>query len=96
MHVPLIESPFVCWGGPDPVVPAPKKTARAGVPPLVEDEVGAVAHVYREIARRIASNAFTRHASTLGDALHRTPLLFRLAGIGRIADLHGEAARRAR
>ena len=66
----LIESPFVFWRAPEPVVAAAKQTARAGVAPLVEDEVGAVAHVYREIARRIASNAFTRHASTLGEALH--------------------------
>jgi hypothetical protein len=36
---------------------------------FANDEVGAVWHVYREIARRIPQNAYTRHASTLGDAL---------------------------
>jgi hypothetical protein len=66
----LIESPFVFWRASEPVVAAAtKEPARAEVPLLVEDEVGAVAHVYREIARRIASNAFTRHASDLGKAL---------------------------
>jgi len=32
------------------------------------DEVGAVWHVYREIAKRIPRNEYTRHASTLGTA----------------------------
>jgi hypothetical protein len=63
----LIESPFVFWRAPEPAVAA--RPARIEVPALVEDEVGAVAHVYREIARRIRTNTFTRHASTLGDAL---------------------------
>jgi hypothetical protein len=63
----LIESPFAFWRAPEPVVAA--RPARIDVPVLVEDEVGAVAHVYREIARRIRSNTYTRHASTLGDAL---------------------------
>ena len=63
----LIEPPLSFWRAPDLVVAAPAR--RASVAALVEDEVGAVAHVYREIAQRIASNAFTRHASTLGDAL---------------------------
>jgi hypothetical protein len=40
--------------------------ARAAPPG--EDEVGAVWHIYREIGRRIARNAYTRHASTLGKA----------------------------
>jgi hypothetical protein len=62
----LIESALSFWHSPEPALAAP---ARASVAALVEDEVGAVAHVYREIARRIASNAFTRHASDLGKAL---------------------------
>jgi hypothetical protein len=33
------------------------------------DETGAVWHVYREIAQRIPRKAYTRHASSLGDAL---------------------------
>lgn len=28
------------------------------------DEVGALAHVYSEIARRLSRNAYTRHAGT--------------------------------
>ncbi len=36
---------------------------------FAQEEVGAVAHLYREIARRVPRNAFTRHASTLGDRL---------------------------
>ncbi|HJT97086.1 MAG TPA: hypothetical protein VJ696_02130 [Rhodanobacteraceae bacterium] len=63
----LIESPLAFWRAPEPVAFA--KPARAVVPALVEDEVGAVAHVYREIAQRISRNSYTRHASTLGDAL---------------------------
>jgi hypothetical protein len=64
----LIETPFAFWRAPEPVAVA-KPAARIEVPALVEDEVGAVAHVYREIARRIRRNSFTRHPSTLGDAL---------------------------
>lgn len=33
------------------------------------DRTGELSPVYREISRRIARAAFTRHASTLGDAL---------------------------
>jgi hypothetical protein len=33
------------------------------------DRTGELSPVYREIARRIARDAYTRHASTLGDAL---------------------------
>ncbi|HEU4663295.1 MAG TPA: hypothetical protein VFS55_04630 [Dokdonella sp.] len=33
------------------------------------DRTGELSPVYREIARRIAREAYTRHASTLGDAL---------------------------
>ena len=36
---------------------------------FANDEIGAVWQVYREIAQRIPRKAFTRHASTLGDAL---------------------------
>ena len=36
--------------------------------PLGEDEVGAVWHIYQEIGRRLARNAYTRHAGTLGGA----------------------------
>jgi hypothetical protein len=32
----------------------------------LDDEIGAVAPIYREIARRIPINAYTRHESTLG------------------------------
>jgi hypothetical protein len=44
--------------------------ARAPVADLfANDEIGAVWQVYREIARRIPRKAYTRHASTLGEAL---------------------------
>jgi hypothetical protein len=33
------------------------------------DRTGELSPVYREISRRIAGAAFTRHVSTLGDAL---------------------------
>jgi hypothetical protein len=46
---------------------APREVARLDL--FAYDEVGAVAHVYREIAQRIARKSFTTHASTLGDAL---------------------------
>ena len=36
---------------------------------FANDEIGAVWQVYREIAARIPRNEYTRHASTLGDAL---------------------------
>jgi hypothetical protein len=36
---------------------------------FAEEETGAVAHLYREIAQRIPRNAFTRHASALGETL---------------------------
>jgi hypothetical protein len=62
-----IEPAVGFWQSSDAAVAKPRNAA--SVAALVEDEVGAVAHVYREIARRIANNAFTRHASTLGDAL---------------------------
>ena len=48
------------------IVPAKSKPAPAPAPASGEDEVGAVWHVYREIARRIPRHQYTRHASTLG------------------------------
>ena len=39
----------------------------ASAAPFGEDEAGAVWHIYREIGRRIARNAYTRHASALGE-----------------------------
>jgi hypothetical protein len=65
----LIESPFVFWRAPEPFVAVARKPARVEVSAYVQDEVGAVAHVYREIAQRIHRNAYTRHASTLGTTL---------------------------
>jgi hypothetical protein len=53
------------WQAPDLPAAAHGSAAAAA---FVEDEVGAVAHVYREIASRLRRNAFTRHASTLGKA----------------------------
>ena len=64
----LYESAFAFWRAPEPVA-VTAKPARIDVPALVEDEVGAVAHLYREIARRIPRKAYTRHPSRLGDAL---------------------------
>ena len=61
-----IESSMAFWQTPEPVMGAAQ--ARKSIAALVEDEVGAVAHVYREIARRIRRNAYTRHASTRGSA----------------------------
>ncbi len=50
----------------------PRRDAVVVRAPLVDafanDEAGAVWHVYREIARRIPRNAYTRHASKLGTA----------------------------
>ena len=49
---------------------APLPTAAAtGIDFAFTDRTGELSPVYREIARRIAGKAFTRHASTLGDAL---------------------------
>jgi hypothetical protein len=50
------------------VMPAPTAT----VPDIAfafTDRTGELSPVYREIARRIARDAYTCHASTLGDAL---------------------------
>lgn len=48
--------------------PAPTATS-LDVEFAFTDRTGELTPVYREIARRIARDAFTRHASTLGDAL---------------------------
>ena len=49
---------------------APASTAAAlDIAFAFTDRTGELSPVYREIARRIAGAAFTRHASTLGDAL---------------------------
>jgi hypothetical protein len=62
----VVEPAFGLWQ-------PPRTEAAAARTPVVDlfanDEVGAVWQVYREIARRIPRNAYTRHASTLGDAL---------------------------
>jgi hypothetical protein len=62
----LVESisdlPGTTWA----VAGAMPNVARAAPPG--EDEVGAVWHIYQEIGRRIARNAYTRHASALGKA----------------------------
>ena len=60
------ESATTFWQAPEP------RVAIARTPPAAafgEDDIGAVWHVYREIARRIPRNAYTRHASALGDTL---------------------------
>ncbi len=67
-------SPESTAGAWQPFQTQSRVAAAIARPPTVEstgtpDEVGAVWHVYREIARRIPRNAYTRHASTLGGAL---------------------------
>jgi len=54
-----------------PATPAQPLPARASAlaDAFAEEETGAVAHLYREIARRIPRNAFTPHASTLVERL---------------------------
>jgi hypothetical protein len=65
----VIEPTVAFWQAPN--APAAKVLKRAADAAFAAtDEVGAVWHVYREIAQRIPRNAFTRHASTLGKA-HR-------------------------
>ena len=54
------------WQAPGQRVAMASTHARAA---FAEDEIGAVWHVYREIARRIPRNAYTRHASRLGETL---------------------------
>jgi len=49
---------------------APAPTAAASdIAFAFTDRTGELSPVYREISRRIAGAAFTRHVSTLGDAL---------------------------
>jgi hypothetical protein len=62
-----IEPAMTFWQAPAMNVTVARKSATT--PTFGEDEIGAVWHVYREIARRIPRNAYTRHASTLGEAL---------------------------
>ena len=64
----VIESTRTFWQAPNtPVAKVLKRAADAAS--AATDEVGAVWHVYREIAQRIPRNAFTRHASRLGKTL---------------------------
>jgi hypothetical protein len=54
-----------------PAAPVQPLAARASAlaDAFAEEETGAVAHLYREIARRIPRNAFTPHASMLVERL---------------------------
>jgi len=61
-----VEPATTFWQAPEPRVAMARTHAKAA---FAEDEVGAVWHVYREIARRIPRNAYTRHASALGETL---------------------------
>jgi len=63
----VIEPMIGTWQPPRNDVAVARATAAADA--FANDEIGAVWHVYREIAQRIPRKAFTRHASTLGDAL---------------------------
>ena len=54
------------WQAPEPRTAIARTSAAAA---FGEDEIGAVWHVYREIARRIPRNAYTRHMSKLGESL---------------------------
>ena len=65
-HV-VIEPMIGTWQAPRNDVAAARASVIADA--FANDEIGAVWQVYREIARRIPRKAFTRHASTLGDAL---------------------------
>jgi hypothetical protein len=58
----ITEPSTTFWRAPEAGV-AP---ARTRVAAFAEDEIGAVWHVYREIAQRIPRKAYTRHASMLG------------------------------
>jgi len=61
-----IESVMTYWQAPETNTTAANAAA---APVFGQDEIGAVWHVYREIARRIPRDSYTRHASTLGNAL---------------------------
>ena len=62
----VVEPMISTWQPPRSDVAAARATVADA---FANDEAGAVWHVYREIARRIPRNAYTRHASTLGAAL---------------------------
>ena len=62
----ITEAATTYWQAPESRVAVARTQAAAT---FGDDEVGAVWHVYREIARRIPRNAYTRHASALGDTL---------------------------
>lgn len=62
----LIEPAIGTWQPPSRDVAIAR---RAAADAFANDEIGAVWHVYREIAQRIPRNAYTRHASTLGESL---------------------------
>jgi hypothetical protein len=62
----VLESMISTWQPPrSNAAPARALVADA----FANDEIGAVWQVYQEIAQRIPRRAFTRHASTLADAL---------------------------
>jgi hypothetical protein len=60
------ETATTFWQAPEPRIATARTSAKAA---FGEDEMGAVWHVYREIARRIPRNAYTRHTSALDEAL---------------------------
>ena len=64
----IIEPAAAFWQAPNTSVKSTLQRA-ADAAFAATDEVGAVWHVYREIAQRIPRNAFTRHASRLGKTL---------------------------
>ena len=61
----ILEAATSAWQTFRPDVAVSTARAPANDAAQANDEVGAVWHVYREIARRIPRNAYTRHASTL-------------------------------
>ncbi len=62
----VIEPAIGFWQAPQSEV-APVRAPVADL--FANDEIGAVWQVYREIARRIPRNSYTRHPSKLADAL---------------------------
>jgi hypothetical protein len=65
----IIEAATSAWQTFQPDAPVRAAREPAVYAAQANDEVGAVWHVYREIARRIPRNAYTRHASTLNHTL---------------------------
>jgi hypothetical protein len=61
----ILEAATSAWQTFQPNVAASAARAPANDAAPANDEVGAVWHVYREIARRNPRNAYTRHASAL-------------------------------